>query len=71
MDNDNLIRLNSVLEQFQTSRSSWYKLISEGKAPKPIKYNRSSFWSQNEINEFIDKVKKEHYEVIKSRDRSS
>ena len=55
---DKLIRLNNVLQQFQISKSHWYELIAEGKAPKPIKYGRSSFWSQNAISEFIEDLKK-------------
>ena len=58
MKNDKLIRLKSVLDQFQVSKSHWYELIVQGKVPKPIKYGRSSFWSQNEINNFIERVKK-------------
>ncbi len=60
MNNDKLIRLRSVLDQYQVSRSHWYALIAQGKAPKPIKYGQSSFWSQNEINDFIERVKEEH-----------
>ena len=54
---DKLIRLKSVLEQFQVSKSHWYELISEGIAPKPIKQGRSSFWSQNDLTEFIESLK--------------
>ena len=54
---DKLIRLKAVLEQYQVSKSHWYELIAEGIAPKPIKQGRSSFWSQNEISEFIENLK--------------
>ena len=55
--NDKLLSLGTVLDQFQVSRAHWYKLISEGKAPKPIKHGTRSLWSQKELSKFIESVK--------------
>lgn len=54
---DKLLSLKTVLDHFQVSRAHWYKLISEGKAPRPIKHRTRSFWSQKEISEFIESIK--------------
>jgi len=62
MKNDKLIKLNSVLEQYQVSKSKWYSLIASGDAPKPIKIQRSSFWSQLEISQYIELLKEQSLE---------
>lgn len=57
MSEDRLIKLPTVLELIQISRSNWYAMIANGKAPKPLKINRASFWSLQEVQEFIEKIK--------------
>ena len=57
---DKLIKLKTVLEYFEVSKSHWYALIIKGDAPKPIKVGRSSFWSLKEINKYLELLKKEN-----------
>lgn len=61
MSEDKLIKLPSVLERIQISRSKWYAMIANGKAPQPVKINRASFWSEKEIQEFIEEIKSGEY----------
>ena len=35
------------------SRSAWYQLVREGKAPAPVKLGRAALWRASEIEEFI------------------
>ena len=54
---DSLIDLATVQKQIHKGKSWIYKEISLKKFPSPLKLGRSSLWSQNEINQYIDKIK--------------
>jgi len=54
---DSLIDLITVQKQIHKGKSWIYKEISGGNFPPPIKLGRSSLWSQNSINAYIEKVK--------------
>ena len=62
MSEDKLIKLPTVLELIQISRSKWYAMVAGGTAPKPVKINRASFWSLNSIQDYIQQVKAGKYE---------
>jgi len=56
---DSLIRLPDVLEQTGFTKSDLYRKIRENEFPEPIRRGRTSLWSQNEVNEYIERLKKE------------
>lgn len=62
MSDDRLIKLPAVLDIVQVSRSCWYSMIANGKAPKPVKINRASFWSLQAVQEFIKEIKAGEYQ---------
>jgi len=54
---DSLIDLPTVRKQIHKGKSWIYKEIALGKFPAAIKLGRSSLWSQNSINEYIENAK--------------
>ena len=49
-----LMKLNEVMAAVPYSRASIYRLMSEGKFPKPINLGgRSVFWVRTQIQDFI------------------
>lgn len=55
--NIGLIRLPEVLDMLQISKSTFWKMVSEGKAPKPLKLSvRCAAWRVKDIQEFIDSL---------------
>lgn len=57
--NDNYLKINEVLLIIKISRSSFYRLAKKIKLLKPLKFGGSSFWSQNNINIYLDELKKQ------------
>lgn len=54
---DSLIDLGTVQKQIHKGKSWIYKEIADGNFPAPIKLGRSSLWSQNDLNKYIEKIK--------------
>lgn len=53
-NNNQLIKLNTVLQKVPYSKPSIYRLMAEGKFPKSINLGgRSVFWIEAQIDEFI------------------
>ena len=49
-----LMKLNEVIAAVRYSKASIYRLINDGKFPKPIKLGwRSVFWVRTQIQNFI------------------
>ena len=48
-----LLRLPQVEDRTPYKRSKIYKLISEGKFPKPVKLGNVSAWPEDEIDAWI------------------
>lgn len=48
-----LLTVNDVLAIVQMGRSTWFRLVSSGKAPLPVKIGRTSRWPLNVIEEWI------------------
>lgn len=48
-----LLTVNDVLAIVQLGRSTWFRLVSSGKAPLPVKIGRTSRWPLNVIEEWI------------------
>ena len=48
-----LVDVAEVAKICGLSRSAFYKLVSSGRAPKPIKLGRASRWRRQEIIDWI------------------
>jgi predicted DNA-binding transcriptional regulator AlpA len=56
-DMDRLMRLPEVLAIVARSRASWYRLIKDGKAPKPIvSGHRFAAWRKSDIKKYLEKI---------------
>ncbi|ENL1650035.1 MULTISPECIES: helix-turn-helix transcriptional regulator [Klebsiella] len=51
--NDKMVDMKFITEFTGLTDKWFYKLISEGQFPKPIKLGRSSRWMQSEIEKWI------------------
>lgn len=51
-----LLPKGHTCERIGCKKSTLYKLISEGKFPKPIKLGRLSLWDSNAVDAFIEKA---------------
>ncbi len=52
---EKLIRIKTVIEYIQISRSTIYLMMSKDEFPKPIKIGGSSLWRLSQINDYINK----------------
>jgi prophage regulatory protein len=53
--NKNIVKLTEVMNMTTFSRSTIYRLISQGKFPKQIKLSeRSSGWLEQEVLDYLD-----------------
>ena len=50
---EKLIRIKTVIEYIQLSRSTIYLMVSRGEFPKPIKIGGSVLWRKTEIDAYI------------------
>ena len=57
---DKYLRINDVLVIIPISRATLYRLGKKINLLKPIKVGGSSFWSQNNINYYFDKLKQKN-----------
>ena len=57
---DKFLKINEVLIIIQISRASLYRLCKEVKLLKPIKIGGSSFWSKNNIHNYLEDLKKQN-----------
>lgn len=53
LTNDKLVDMVFITEFTGLSDKWFYKLISEGRFPKPIKLGRSSRWKESELKEWL------------------
>lgn len=51
--NDQLVDMAFITAYTGMTDKWFYKLISEGKFPKPIKLGRSSRWKKSEVKEWL------------------
>lgn len=54
---DRLIRIEEVQELLGIGRTSIYDLVKSKKLDAPLKIGRSSLWSLNAVNTFIENLK--------------
>lgn len=50
---ERLLRIDDVIGFTGLSRGSIYNYIKQGKFPKNRKFGKSSFWSYNEVQQWI------------------
>ena len=60
MEKDKFLRINDVLIQIPVSRATLYRLSKRIKLLRPIKVGGSSFWSQNNIDYFLQQLKSDN-----------
>ncbi len=60
MEKDKFLRINAVLEQIPVSKATLYRLSKKIKLLRPIKVGGSSFWSQNNIDYFLQQLKSDN-----------
>jgi predicted DNA-binding transcriptional regulator AlpA len=58
--NDKFLKINDVLIIIPISKASLYRLAKKVNLLKPLKVGGSSFWSQNNINIYLDNLKKQN-----------
>lgn len=57
--NDKFVDMRFITELTGQSDKWFYKIIQEGKFPKPVKFGRSSRWLEREVKEWLEeRVKK-------------
>lgn len=52
--NDKMVDMKFITEFTGLTDKWFYKLISEGQFPKPIKLGRSSRWMQSEVEKWVN-----------------
>ncbi len=57
---DNFLRIEEVLKIIPISRATLYRLAKKETLLKPLKVGGSSFWSRNNIDYFIQKLKSDN-----------
>lgn len=51
---DRLLRLGEVLDRVGLSKTVWYRLVKDGRAPTPLKPStRLARWRESDINAWI------------------
>ena len=54
---ERLLRLPEVLERVPVGRSTWWKWIKDGHAPRPVKIGpRTTAWRESDVAAFIDSL---------------
>ena len=48
-----LVRISQILKVMPISKSKFWLMVQKGEFPKPIKIGRSSFWTIDQVQNFI------------------
>jgi len=48
-----LMRIPQILKVMPVSKSKFWLMVQKGEFPKPIKIGRSSFWTIEQVQEFL------------------
>lgn len=54
-----LMRIPQILEVMPISKSKFWLMVQKGEFPKPIKIGRSSFWTIEQVQTFIQEKSKQ------------
>ena len=49
-----LMRIPQILEVMPISKSKFWLMVQKGEFPRPIKIGRSSFWTVEQVQAFIE-----------------
>ncbi len=49
-----LMRIPQILAVMPVSKSKFWLMVQKGEFPKPIKIGRSSFWTAEQVQAFIE-----------------
>lgn len=52
--NDKFVDMVLITKLTKLSDKWFYKMIQEGKFPKPVKFGRSSRWIEREVKEWLE-----------------
>ncbi|HCT9897373.1 TPA: AlpA family phage regulatory protein [Citrobacter koseri] len=52
--NDKFVDMRFITELTGQSDKWFYKIIQEGRFPKPVKFGRSSRWLEREVKEWLE-----------------
>lgn len=52
--NDKFVDMVFITKMTELSDKWFYKMIQEGKFPKPVKFGRSSRWLEREVKEWLE-----------------
>jgi|TARA_R110000751_G_scaffold256736_1_gene356141 predicted DNA-binding transcriptional regulator AlpA len=55
-NDERLLRLKQVLEIIPVSKSSWWAGVKNGRYPASVKYGRSTFWLNSDIQALINHI---------------
>lgn len=55
---DRFIRIEDVMQRTTMARSTVYKRMSDGEFPRNRKIGRTAVWSEKEVSEFIEWIKR-------------
>jgi predicted DNA-binding transcriptional regulator AlpA len=54
------LRVSQILSVIPIGRSTWWKWVADGKAPKPIKLGpRTTAWKAEDISQFITQLEEQ------------
>lgn len=54
------LRLPQILSLVPVGKSTWWRWVAEGKAPKPLKLGaKTTVWNAEEIAVFLEKMRRE------------
>ncbi|WP_028491939.1 AlpA family transcriptional regulator [Thioalkalivibrio sp. ALE19] len=52
-ERERLLRIRDVLDRTAMSRSAWYALIAQNKAPAPVKVGAAARWPESVVDAWI------------------
>jgi predicted DNA-binding transcriptional regulator AlpA len=54
------LRISQILALVPIGKSTWWRWVAEGKAPKPLKLGaKTTVWDAEEIAAFLEKMRRE------------
>ena len=57
MTQKKLLRLKQIIpNKVPLSKAKLYGMMRDGEFPKPIKYGRSSFWLESDVDKWVDEL---------------
>lgn len=51
-----LLKINDVEKVIGFKKSAIYNLVNDGLFPPPVKFGKSSFWPENEVDQMVSAI---------------